>query len=138
MAVANSRLLESDDRLRRYKARQRNCRVPTGNELTGCLAFSREGGCHCPVGLAPPPRPLRPGGAPPLAYAARQKGVPPRAYLWQGPGFYTSDRRICKSVSHDPFNNFLRQPSDGAPRTASIYCLQYISIHPVSCDGVVC
>ena len=36
-----------------------------------------------------PPRPLRPGGAPPLAYAARQKGVPPRAYLWQGPGFYT-------------------------------------------------
>ena len=24
-----------------------------------------------------------------MAYAARQKGVPPRAYLWQGPGFYT-------------------------------------------------
>ena len=25
-----------------------------------------------------------------MAYAARQKGVPPRAYLWQGPGFYTA------------------------------------------------
>ena len=55
---------------------------PAGGDAT-CLAFFREGGCHCPVGLAPP-RPLRPGGAPPLAYAARQKGVPPRAYLGQG------------------------------------------------------
>ena len=26
-----------------------------------------------------------------MAYAARQKGVPPRAYLWQGPGFHTMD-----------------------------------------------
>ena len=48
-----------------------------------------EGGYHCPVGLAPP-RPLQPGGAPPLACTTRQKGVPLGACLDQGPGFYTS------------------------------------------------
>ena len=47
-----------------------------------------EGGYHCPVGLAPP-RPLQPGGAPPLACTTRQKGVPLGACLGQGPGFYT-------------------------------------------------
>ena len=48
-----------------------------------------EGGYHCPVGLAPP-RPLQPGGAPPLACTTRQKGVPLGACLDQGPGFYTA------------------------------------------------
>ena len=45
-------------------------------------------GYYCPVGLAPP-RPLPPGGAPPLACTTRQKGVPLGACLGQGPGFYT-------------------------------------------------
>ena len=31
-----------------------------------------------------------------MAYAARQKGVPPRAYLWQGPGFYTNPRKTTR------------------------------------------
>ena len=60
--------------------------------------FQAEGGYHCPVGLAPP-RPLQPGGAPPLACTTRQKGVPLGACLDQGPGFYTGPLRVPPGLS---------------------------------------
>ena len=70
------------------------CKLQRDSDLGGWLVgLDRgEGGYHCPVGLAPP-RPLQPGGAPPLACTTRQKGVPLGACLDQGPGFYTEAAR---------------------------------------------
>ena len=80
-AVANSRLLGSGEKRSPINANQRNWRVAI-QSLAVWLFSGREAATA--QWASRPPRPLRPGGAPPLAYAARQKGVPPRAYLWQG------------------------------------------------------